>query len=162
MSTYIAVHFHSTSAISLCHQPWDLENKSELTLLEHLLSVFFTPIEDEDEDENVTGSLSLRLGFECVFSPLSMNEKRLACLFANFVSHALAFISTMLPKSQARKPTSPSESRSKPSTNLAEIVKRKSNHAWELKECVYFVVIQAPRFIDWTFSACQRGAGGHG
>ena len=37
----------------------NLENHSELTLLVRLLSIFFTLMVDEDDDEDAAGSLSL-------------------------------------------------------------------------------------------------------
>ena len=62
----------------------NLENHLELMLLIHLLSIFFKLMVDEDDDEDSGGSFSL--GFERFSSPLPMNKKKLACLFAIFVS----------------------------------------------------------------------------
>ena len=93
----------------------NLENHLELTLmlLEHLLSVFLTLMADDDED--VTGLLSLRLGFERFSSTLPMNEKTTSLSSCHFCfPHTCLRWYNAAKKVSVRRPTDQSESSGEP------------------------------------------------
>ena len=163
MSTYFAVHFHRTSAISLCHHPWESGK----------------PLGVDAPCTFVVNFLYTNGGWRwrcCRFSftvtwlwtllvPTPNEQKKGQTVFSPFLlpKHQRRLVSLQCrQKVSVRKPTDQSESNSKPSTNQTKVVKRKSNRARELKVCVYFVVIQIPPFIYWTCGAGRRGVRGHG